>query len=248
METKAEKESYFKLLNGDGMETKTKKERYFKILNADGTTYTREFQWPIPNGKSCDWLPPIKGRLALCRNAYHVLTLSQLLEWGPEGPLLVEVEIRNKSVTDGKKIGVRNVRPLRIIEQWNETTLRLFEADCAERVLPLFEKTHPDDFRPRKAIQAARGFALGQIDMDVLKTAWQAAEFSWFKTEDVAWYATWAAMRAAGKVIWNFSGEDAAKNARNAVRIIGRGTVSRDAAWKAEWQWQLQRLSFYLNT
>lgn len=37
----------------------------------------------------------------------------------------------------------------------------LWAADCAERVLPTFETQHPDDDRPRKAIEAAR--AAGRV-------------------------------------------------------------------------------------
>ena len=32
----------------------------------------------------------------------------------------------------------------------------LFAADCAEQVLPLFERDRPDDSRPRRAIEVAR--------------------------------------------------------------------------------------------
>ena len=34
-----------------------------------------------------------------------------------------------------------------------------FAADCAERVLPIFEGAYPTDNRPRKAIEAARSDA-----------------------------------------------------------------------------------------
>ena len=34
-----------------------------------------------------------------------------------------------------------------------------FAADCAERVLPIFEGAYPTDDRPRKAIEAARSDA-----------------------------------------------------------------------------------------
>lgn len=37
----------------------------------------------------------------------------------------------------------------------------LWAADCAERVLPLFEAEAPSDARPRKAIEGTRAFALG---------------------------------------------------------------------------------------
>jgi len=39
--------------------------------------------------------------------------------------------------------------------------IALWAADCAERVLPLFEAKAPADTRPRKAIETTRTFALG---------------------------------------------------------------------------------------
>ena len=33
-----------------------------------------------------------------------------------------------------------------------------FAADCAERVLPIFEARYPEDLRPRQAIEAARAW------------------------------------------------------------------------------------------
>jgi hypothetical protein len=39
----------------------------------------------------------------------------------------------------------------------------LWAADCAERVLPLFEEQYPDDDRPRRAIEAARAWARGEV-------------------------------------------------------------------------------------
>ncbi|TQK18822.1 hypothetical protein FBY40_1311 [Microbacterium sp. SLBN-154] len=37
-------------------------------------------------------------------------------------------------------------------------------ADCAERVLPLFERVAPDDPRPRDAIARTRAFARGELE------------------------------------------------------------------------------------
>lgn len=54
-------------------------------------------------------------------------------------------------------------RLVKRVAGWNDKTLRLFAADCAERVLPVFEKEYPADDRPRRAIQAARDFANGLI-------------------------------------------------------------------------------------
>lgn len=56
-----------------------------------------------------------------------------------------------------------------------ERRLRLFATDCAARVLPLFEAEHPDDQRPRRAIEAARAYARGEIDVAAGDAAWAAA-------------------------------------------------------------------------
>ena len=63
-----------------------------------------------------------------------------------------------------------------------EKLLRLFACDCAEHVLPIFEKKFPKDARPREFIAVARRFANGEVSA----AAWVAA-----------WAAAWAAARAA---------------------------------------------------
>ncbi|GAA3938936.1 putative immunity protein [Microbacterium soli] len=37
---------------------------------------------------------------------------------------------------------------------------------CAERLLPLFRAQRPDDDRPREALEAARAFMRGEMDID----------------------------------------------------------------------------------
>ena len=49
--------------------------------------------------------------------------------------------------------------------------IRLFVADCAEMVLPIYEKEYPNDYRPRKAIHAARDYANGLISAGELVAA-----------------------------------------------------------------------------
>jgi hypothetical protein len=39
----------------------------------------------------------------------------------------------------------------------DQMTMAAWAADCAERVLPLFEKAYPEDGRPRNAIETCRG-------------------------------------------------------------------------------------------
>ena len=73
---------------------------------------------------------------------------------------------------------------LRSICPEHDKEVSLFAADCAERVLHIYEAENP-----RKTIQAARDFANGLISQKEL----QAACAAW----DAAWAATWAAERKA---------------------------------------------------
>jgi hypothetical protein len=51
----------------------------------------------------------------------------------------------------------------------------VWAADCAEHVLFRFEDVYPDDDRPRKAIEAARAYVRGELDMqEVRKFAFAA--------------------------------------------------------------------------
>ena len=104
---------------------------------------------------------------------------------------------------------------------------RLFACDCAERVLPIFEKEHPTDKRPRKAIETARLYALGKAtrkELDAARAAaWAAARAA---TRDAAGAAAWAARAAS----WDAAGDAAG-----------------DAAWAAKQEWQLKRLEYYLR-
>ena len=53
----------------------------------------------------------------------------------------------------------------------NPHICRLFAADCAERVLHLFEAERPDDDRPRKAIEIARDPAAGDAARSAARSA-----------------------------------------------------------------------------
>lgn len=111
-------------------------------------------------------------------------------------------------------------------------TLRLFAADCAQSVLHLFEDKHPEDKRPREAIEAARKYAHGEITQAELAAAraaaWAAASAAWPVERDAARAATWAAAWDAAEVA-----------AEVAVRA---------AAWAAAWADILELLAKRLET
>lgn len=73
--------------------------------------------------------------------------------------------------------------------------LAVWAADCAERILPLFEARAPDDPRPREAIDGLRAFARGELRVGPMRALSVAAHAAARDVEDAA--AT-AAARAAG--------------------------------------------------
>lgn len=80
-----------------------------------------------------------------------------------------------------------------------EREQRLFACDCAERVLPIWEKQYPDDKRPRACIEAARRYAENPTD-DNQRLMLAAARYTAMAaayTADAAWEAAWAAAQAA---------------------------------------------------
>ena len=135
---------------------------------------------------------------------------------------------------------------LRIVIEPADRELRLFACDCAERVLPIFEKQHPDDKRPRETIETSRRFALGGATQQELEAARDAA---WDAAWD-AWNAAWAA-RAAAWAAWDAAWDaagDAAGAAGAAAGVAGRaaaGAAGRAAAWR---EWQRERFIRLLNS
>jgi hypothetical protein len=100
---------------------------------------------------------------------------------------------------------------------------RLFACECAERVLPLFERERPDDPRPREAIATARRFAAGHATPEELGAASDAAsDAAGAAARSAAWSAAGSAARSA-----------ASDAARSAARSAAYDAV-RAAAWAAE--------------
>ena len=119
---------------------------------------------------------------------------------------------------------------LRAVDDHNRE-IRLFAADCAESVLHIYEDAHPDDDRPRKAIEAARRYANGEIseeELDEARMAAIAARAAWGAAWGAARYAAWsaeeAALPAAGAA-WYAAGA-----ARRAVENAARGAREARAA------------------
>jgi Imm-5 like putative immunity protein len=114
-------------------------------------------------------------------------------------------------------------------------------ADCAERVLALFEAEAPDDGRPRALIARTRAFARGE-----LKTAEQIRRrfFGGVGAGDVKAPAAAAAARAAGQAVAVcHMGAHALGAAAYAANAAGLADPDRPEAVKDEIRWQLEHMS-----
>ena len=78
----------------------------------------------------------------------------------------------------------------------HEKEARLFAADCAERVLHLYEDKYPGDDRPRKAIEAARMFARLEISPEEAQAACSAARSAFSAADSAAYSAAYSAADA----------------------------------------------------
>jgi len=124
--------------------------------------------------------------------------------------------------------------------------LRLWMADCAARVLHIYENTGTSP-APRQAIIAARQYASGEIGAAARAAAWAAA---WAAARDAAGDAAREAARASA---WAAARDAAGDAAREAARAAARasawaaaGAAARGsagaAAREAETAWQFDRL------
>ncbi|WP_415785982.1 putative immunity protein [Deinococcus saxicola] len=110
--------------------------------------------------------------------------------------------------------------------------LALWAADCAAHVLEAFEARHPQDDRPRKAIEAARAWAHDDLSMAEARAAAFASHAA---AREVSDSAAIAAARAAGHAA---ATAHVVTHAPHAARYALAAVSDRDA----EREWQRQQL------
>ena len=114
-------------------------------------------------------------------------------------------------------------------------------AECAEHVLPLFFERHPDDDRPRRAIDAARAWSRGEITVGEARAASVAAHAAAREaSDDVAR----AVARACGHAVATAHMADHSLGVVYAVRAVKLASSPEHAivAGDNEYQWQRDRL------
>jgi hypothetical protein len=113
-------------------------------------------------------------------------------------------------------------------------------ADCAERVLALFEAEAPGDSRPRDAIARLRAFARGELDVGEARRRFVAHAAA----REVSAPAAAAAARAAGQAASvPHMGAHALGAAAYAARAAGLAAPDRPEVIGDEIRWQLGAMS-----
>ena len=114
-------------------------------------------------------------------------------------------------------------------------------ADCAERVLGLFETEAPHDDRPRALIARTRGFARGELNTaEEIRSRFTGG----VGARDVLSPAAAAAARAAGQAVAIcHMGAHALGAAAYAVKAAGLAEPDRPEAVEEEIRWQLDHMS-----
>jgi hypothetical protein len=115
--------------------------------------------------------------------------------------------------------------------------LAIWAADCAQHVLHLFEEMQPNDERPRRAIESARAWALGEITMSQSKAAGGHAMAAARNLRGAARYAAYAAGQAA--VVAHVAAHElgaAAYAIKAACEASLDGRVEESGRLECEWQ------------
>lgn len=117
--------------------------------------------------------------------------------------------------------------------------LARWAADCAEHVLHLVEEVAPTDDRPRRAIEAARAWARGEMAMMAARTAGGHAMGAARPLAGAPRFAAYAAGQAAcvGHVAEHDLGA-----AAYAIKAVVAASAGDDGARVAERDWQRRQL------
>ena len=205
---------------------------YYKWLTPEnrGVYGHGDYTDHLPHGKRPGkWLPAIADP-ETCRRGYHVVTAAHLREhWGREGSVLYIAEVRGAIATDTDKLACEQIRLVNRVGTLTRDVLVTFAADCAARVLPIFEARFPDDDRPRKAIEAARSGGAAADRAHAAYAAYAAANAA--NAANAAGNAANAAANAAYAAYAAYAAARAAAYAANAA--YAAAYAATDAAYAA---------------
>lgn len=127
------------------------------------------------------------------------------------------------------------------LSEADRRVVAVWAADCAERVLGLFEAEAPEDRRPRDAIARTRGFADGELGVaEQIRRRFVAHAAAREVTGAAAAAAARAAAQAASVA---HMGAHALGAAAYAAKAAGLAAPGRPASVNEEIRWQLGHMS-----
>ena len=126
----------------------------------------------------------------------------------------------------------------------------MWAADCAERVLPYFEKEYPKDGRPRKAIEACREWVrTGVFKMVDIRKASLDAHAAARKAKEKENNTACFAARAAGQAVATAHVSQHAFGASYyALKIAAADPVNAKIKIAKELNWQTRRFPKHLRS
>lgn len=133
------------------------------------------------------------------------------------------------------------------LDKQDQRSLAIWAADCAEHVLPFFEEKYPEDDRPRKAVDAARAWAHGEIQVGKARDAAIAAHAG---ARDADHPAARAAARAAGHAAATAHMAGHARHAATyaAAAVHAAFPDDADGATAKEREWQNRHVPEHLRS
>ena len=133
------------------------------------------------------------------------------------------------------------MRSAQTLSEANRRIVAAWAADCAERVLGVFEAEAPEDSRPRDSIARTRAFSRGELDVaSEIRRRFEGGGAA----REARTQAGAAAARAAGQAAAvPHMGAHALGAAAYAVRAVALTSPDRPEASGAEIAWQLSNLS-----
>lgn len=127
------------------------------------------------------------------------------------------------------------------LDETDRRIVAMWAADCAARVLPLFEAEAPDDDRARDGIERARAFGRGELDAaGEIRRRFVAGRAAHSARSPAARAAARAAGQAAGVAHMGAHALGAAAYAASAVSLAA---TDAEAARRSEVAWQLAQLT-----
>ena len=197
--------------------------KLYKFLNLkDGkivSNYDLNYVWKIGEWKKAE------GEIKCCNNGFHASKdILDALDF-VKGGILAEVEVKGESDKEKDKQAWSEMRIIKAYE-WTKQDSVALSIFSAELCIRNFEKSYPDDKRPREAIEGARKWLKEPTKEN--KSAARSA----------AWSAAWS----AGSAAWSAaqSAQSVAESAGSAARSV------ESAAYKKYLHLTLKKINKWL--